>query len=103
MAIVWRGTVSCLVIYENFWYSELRYVGHAAGVLAVHVVAEAAAPVHGIEESDDNVSPYRFVYSLESGSPTEEFVKSEILVSRPLVMRNLAMTYLKLLLSLITL
>lgn len=56
---------------------ELRNGGHAAGLLAVDRAAELARPIERVKEADDRVATDGLFHTLQSRTPTQEFLQPE--------------------------
>lgn len=91
-----------IVIDEDLWDSELRNGSHTALLLQIHSAAESAGPVESIEKANDDVAAHSLFDTLKPSATSQEFFQSTI--GSVLYRRNSKIhTYLKLLLSLMTL
>jgi hypothetical protein len=91
------------VVDEDFRHGELWDRGHAALFLLVLGAPEATGPVECVEETYDDVAADGFFDALEACAAAEELFKSVEYVSGVSHRYVMNWTYLKLLLSLMTL
>jgi hypothetical protein len=62
-----------LVVDEDLGDGKVRDLRHAGCANPLHLAAEGAGPVEGVEEADDDVAADGLFDSLEAGAATEEF------------------------------
>jgi hypothetical protein len=62
-----------LVVDEDLGDGKVRDLRHAGCANPLHLAAEGAGPIEGVEEADDDVAADGLFDSLEAGAATEEF------------------------------
>lgn len=67
-------TVLAIVFDVDFWNRELWHLDQARIVLQFLVSAESTRPIQGVEEADHHTSTHCFIYTLESGTTSQELL-----------------------------
>lgn len=66
------------VVDKDLGNGELWDGGHTSLSLLLHGTAEAACPVEGVEEANNNITADRFLNALEAGPATQELFQPGI-------------------------